>query len=95
MIDRKEIVTAKFGSRIIIRRVDIDILFENVQPQPEVTVSPVTYDISECYNMKETQEKYGISEKALFDVINRNSIPKFRQGKFSYVPKVLIDKILL
>jgi len=43
--------------------------------------------------MGEAQKKFGISGKALYDIVRRNNIPKFQQGKFVYVPKELLDKI--
>ena len=50
-------------------------------------------DISECYNLAEVQNKYGISEKALHDIIKRNNIPKIKKGWYSYVPKTFIDEL--
>jgi hypothetical protein len=43
--------------------------------------------------MGEAQEIYHISEKALFDIIKRNEVPKYQVGKFSYVLKTHLDKI--
>lgn len=76
--------------KTIIRRVDIDKLFELPKHQP----NPTPYKIEDCYNIGEVQGKFSISEKALYDIIKRNSIPKQKQGKFTYVPKTLIDKLL-
>lgn len=96
MIEQGTLKAVNLSKRkTLIKRLEIDRLFEGPTIQPARKPDPVIYVVSECYNMKETQKKYGISEKALFDLISRNSIPKFSQGKFSYVPKVLIDKILL
>jgi excisionase family DNA binding protein len=78
--------------KTIIRRVDIDKLFE--LPQPQKQPQPTQYKIEDCYNIGEVQGKFSISEKALYDIIKRNSIPKQKQGKFTYVPKTLIDKLL-
>lgn len=78
--------------KTLIRRVDIDKLFE--LPQPQKQPQPTQYKIEDCYNIGEVQGKFSISEKALYDIIKRNSIPKQKQGKFTYVPKTLIDKLL-
>ena len=54
-------------------------------------VKPV--DISDYYSMGEIQTKYGISEKALYEVIKRNKIQKHKDGRFVYVLKDNIDSI--
>ena len=83
--------------KTIVKRSDLDKLFK----EPTSGTQPVgisetqrQLDISECYNLTEIQDKYGISEKALQNLIERNSIPKFKQGWFVYVPKAEIDKLL-
>ena len=40
------------------------------------------------------QKQYGISEKALHDIIKQKKIPKLKQGWYAYVPKKLIDELL-
>ena len=54
----------------------------------------IQIDIADCYTLNEIQNKYSISEKALYDIIKRNRIPKLKKGWYSYVPKKLIDEIL-
>ena len=79
--------------KTIIRRSDIDKLFE--QPQP--ILSPpklIEYNISDCYTIMEVQHKFGISDSALNNITKRNNVPKLKKGKFTYVPKVIIDKLL-
>lgn len=80
--------------KTLVRRVDIDRLFELPKPAHITEAQPMQYEITDCYNIGEIQTKFGISEKALYDLIKRNSIPKQKQGKFTYVPKTLIDTIL-
>lgn len=94
MIERHELKIGKFGNRTIIKRSDIDGLFNQVNIQPDNYLKPEPYKVADCYNMKDVQEKYGISEKALYSMISRNNIPKFKNGRFSYVPKILIDTLL-
>lgn len=79
--------------KTIVKRSDLNKLFE--QPQP-VTPQPEQkqFEISDCYNLTEIQSKYGISEKALQNLIERNGIPKIKKGWFAYVPKTEIDKLL-
>ena len=74
--------------KTIIRRADINQLLNVTESEPAKE-----YTVDECYTIGETQQKYGISGKALYDIIKRNDIPKFQRGKYVYVPKELIDKI--
>ena len=93
-IESGTIKAVNLGQRITrVKRSEIDKLFE--QPQP-VTPQPEQkqIDIADCYNLTEIQSKYGISERALHDLIKRNSIPKIKKGWFAYVPKTVIDKLL-
>lgn len=93
--------------KTIVKRSDLDKLFKEptnrTQPEgiPETQKQELNnwvqaggFDIADCYNLTEVQSKYGISEKALHDIIKRNSIPKIKKGWFAYVPKTVIDKLL-
>jgi len=94
MIERCELVIGKAGKRTIIRRSDLErLLFK--QPQP-VTPQPEQkqFDVADCYNLAEVQSKHAISEKALYDIIKRNNIPKIKKGRYAYVPKTVIDELL-
>ena len=98
MIERGELITGKAGKRTIIRRSDLEqLLFEQprtITPQPEKQPEQKQFDISDCYNLTEVQDKYGISETALQNLIKRYEIPKLKKGWFAYVPKTVIDKLL-
>jgi predicted DNA-binding transcriptional regulator AlpA len=52
------------------------------------------YEPSECYTINEVSEKYGVSLSTVGKIISRNSIPKRQVGRFVYVPKIMIDKLL-
>ncbi len=84
--------------KLTIRRSDLDSMFDqetdpqSTQQQRRVEVSQ--FQLDDCYALTEVQKIYGISDKALYDLIKRNSIPKFKQGWYSYVPKTLIDRLL-
>lgn len=83
--------------KTLVRRSDIDKLFEQpqpVKPQQEKKTEPVKYEISDCYKLQEIRKQYGISDKALHDLIKRKGIPKIKKGWFTYVPKMIIDKLL-
>lgn len=83
--------------KTIIKRSDLDLLFNPTQPeivQPQVKSQPIVFNIADYYNLTEIQNKYGISEKALQEIIKRNNIPKIKKGWFAYVPKDAITKLL-
>lgn len=98
IIERGELITGKAGKRTIIRRSDLEqLLFEQprtLAPQPESSPEQMQFDISDCYNLTEVQDKFRISETALQNLIKRYSIPKIKKGWFAYVPKTVIDKLL-
>jgi len=95
-IELGNIKAVNLGQRITrIKRSTLDELFEQPQQiKPQPIIESIEYDISDCYNISEVLKKYSISEKALHDIIKRNNIPKTKKGKFAYIPKVLIDKLL-
>jgi excisionase family DNA binding protein len=93
--------------KTIVRRCDLDKLFkeptQRTQPEgiPETQKQELNewvraggFDISDCYNLTEVQDKYGISETTLQNLIKRYEIPKIKKGWFAYVPKTVIDKLL-
>ena len=92
-IKRNELNSAKIGKRTLIRRLDIDRLFDAPLKQ-EIKTEPIQYTFTDCYRLKEVQSMYGISDKALYDLIERNDIPKIKDGIYAYVPKIIIDKLL-
>lgn len=90
--------------KTIIKRSDLDKIFNEI---PETEAIPEqqkrdlyewkqagAYDIADCYTLNEVQNKYGISETALQNIIKREGIPKIKKGWYSYVPKILIDNLL-
>jgi excisionase family DNA binding protein len=83
--------------KTLVRRSEIDSFFdqyEPLKPKTERKPEPVQLTPADCYNLTEVQNKYGISEKALHDIIIRRGLPKIREGRFAYVPKAAIDQIL-
>lgn len=80
--------------KTIVKRCDLDKLFEPTKPDRLRQAETIDYEITDCYNLTEVQEKYGISEKGLHDLIKRNSVPKLKKGWYAYVPKQIIDELL-
>jgi excisionase family DNA binding protein len=94
--------------KTIVKRSDLDKLFiepsHRTKPEgmPETKKQEINewgqaggFDIANCYTLSEARDKYGISETALQNLIKRNSIPKIKKGRFAYVPKTKIDKLLI
>ncbi len=92
--------------KTIIRRCDLDKIFNQTEIEPELSVvdrliqeltdwkQAGAFDITDCYTINEVLEKYSISETALQNLIKRENIPKIKKGWYAYVPKTIIDKLL-
>lgn len=92
MVKRGELLVGKLGRRTIIRRSDVNQIFEQ-----EVYIAeeqPKELKIADCYYIGEIQEKFNITEKTLYNLIEREKIPKVQKGKYCYVPKQQIEKLL-
>lgn len=89
------ISAVNLGQRMTrVKRSEIDKLFQsNSKPQTN-EAEPIQYDIKDCYTLTEVQDKYGVSESTVQQLIKRNSIPKIKKGWYAYVPKQIIDKLL-
>lgn len=94
-IENGTISAVNLGQRMTrVKRSEIDKLFQsNSQPQTK-EAEPIQYDIKDCYTLTEVQDKYGISESTVQQLIKRNSIPKIKKGWYAYVPKQIIDELL-
>jgi excisionase family DNA binding protein len=99
LIKTGKIPAINLGQRLTrISRTHIEAMFTAVtipqeKPQEQQAVK-LQYEPSECYTIGEVSEKFGVSPSTVSNIIRRNSIPKREVGKFVYVPKAMIDKIL-
>jgi excisionase family DNA binding protein len=99
LIRAGKIPAVNLGQRLTrISRAHIEVMFTAValpeeKPQEQQPVK-LQYEPSECYTLKEVSEKYGVSVSTVDKLIRRNSIPKRQFGRFVYVHKIMIDKIL-
>ncbi|MDR6845560.1 helix-turn-helix domain-containing protein [Flavobacterium granuli] len=93
IISRGELDIAKFGSRTVIRRCDMDNFFS--LPLEQSMLRPVQEfpGLEKCYTITQIQQKFGISPGALYMMIQRHGIAKYSVGKFNYVAKKDIDII--
>jgi excisionase family DNA binding protein len=100
IIGENKINAIKLSERkTIIKRTDIDVLFETPEPEYEIVirkVEKIAYqaEIKDCYTIGEIQDKFGISDAGLYQLLKRENISKFTQGKFTYVAKRDIDNLL-
>jgi excisionase family DNA binding protein len=99
LIKTGKIPAVNLGQRLTrISRTHIETMFTAValpeqKPQEQQAVK-LQYEPSECYTIGEVSEKFGVSLSTVDKIICRNSIPKRQVGRFVYVPKEMIDKIL-
>lgn len=96
LIERKEINSFNFSARkTLIRRKDIEVYFDNnlkeIQEGIQLPDTEINFDNS--YTIQEIQEKYNISNGALYNLLIRFKIPKKKQGMFTLVKKEDIDSI--
>lgn len=99
LINAKTINTYNFSKRkISIKRSDINALFEVPQTGFEIVIRPIekrkNAEIKDCYTITEIQKKFNISNGVLYNLIKRNNISKFLQGKFTYVAKKDIEAFI-
>lgn len=93
LIDNGTLKAVNLAERLTrVKKSELNKLLE--QPQPKPQFKKVDFDISECYTISEIQQKFKISNGALYNLINRNNVPKFSKGKFVYVPKTIIEELI-
>lgn len=100
-IENGSIPAGNLGQRLTrIKRSDIERVFEEVktaeiQKVPEKVPADISKTpIDECYSIGAIMSKFNIAEKTLYTLLKRNNVPKFRKGKYTYIPKALIDQLL-
>lgn len=92
LIDNGTIKAVNLSERITrVKRSEL----EKILTVPKVDEEPQkTFDISECYNLTEIQNKYGISESGIYNLIKKHNLPKIKDWRYVYVPKKDIDNLL-
>jgi excisionase family DNA binding protein len=96
LIKAGKIPAVNLGQRLTrVSRLHIEAMFTEVVLPEEPKEQPIKlrYNESECYNIAEVSEKFGVSPSTVNKTIRRNSIPRRQVGKFVYVPKEQIDRI--
>jgi len=101
LLNKNVIEYSNLNQRLIrIKRTDIDKLFNTEfkpmqEPQPIQINYAEVFEIENYYTITEVLNKYKIAEATLRRTIKKNDILKIKKGKFVYVPKKIIDKILM
>lgn len=96
LIENGTLKAKNLGKRLTrIKRSEIDLLMEQPKTQLEIVPNDTqSYETKDCYNIGEVQNKYNISPSGLRLLLIKNKVPKIKQGKYTYVPKSIIDKML-
>lgn len=96
LISRGVLPAVRLSERkTLIKRSAIDQLFElHPPPIPVIEQPSKSFNPDDYYTIREAQQMYNISEKALYELIKRNNIPKLRKGRFTLILKAAIDAVL-
>ncbi len=96
MIKSQKLNSTKIGSRVIILKQSLDQLFEQnpVEMVPAKIHSNKELPDWDKIKMGEAQKLFGISEKALYELISRNNIPKYKEGKYALISISEFENIL-
>ena len=100
LIEKGDLDKIKIGSRTIIKRTALNSFIDNTNSEIVIPkkqelnewVRTGLFDIADSYTLKEAQEKYGVSERVLYDLIKREHIPKVQKGWYVYIQKSILDK---
>jgi len=93
LIDRGHLNIAKFGTRTVLRKCDMEAFFAvPIIPQKLEPVQAFP-GIEHCYTISQAQAEFNVSPAALYHLLHRHGIVKYCIGKFTYVPKAELDVI--
>ncbi len=93
LIDRGVLNVAKFGTRTVLRKCDMEAFFALPIVEQTLEQAQTFPGIDYCYTIGQIQKKFNISPAALYHLINRHGISKYSIGKFTYVPQHDINAI--
>lgn len=81
-------------NKTLIKRIEIDKMFEKSKTIYKIQKPKVKLvELKDCYTTNEVKEKFNISDRTLKSLIDKNEIPKLKQGWYYYVPKEPFDEI--
>lgn len=85
------IKAVQLKGKTLIRRKDIERIFDNPPEYKSRSVDPNLKKKREYYTMRQIEEKYRCSKKAVRTRIEKYNIPKIYQGRNTYFDKALVD----
>lgn len=85
------IKAVQLKGKTLIRRKDIERIFDNPPEYKSRSVDPNLKKKREYYTMRQIEEKYRCSKKAVRTRIEKYNIPKIYQGRNTYFDKSLVD----
>ena len=85
------IKAVQMRGKTIIRRKDIEFLFDNPPEYKTRSLDPKMKQKHEYYTMRQIEEKFKCSKKAIRTRIEKFNIPKIYQGRNTYFDKALVD----
>jgi len=85
------IKAVQMRGKTIVRRKDIEHLFDNPPEYKSRSLDPKLKQKREYYTMRQIEEKYKCSKKAIRNRIEKYNIPKVYQGRNTYFDKALVD----
>jgi len=98
LIKAGKVPAINLGERLTrVSRAHIEAMFTAVPVPEEKPQEPqpvkLQYETSQCYTIMEAAEKYNVAQSAMANIIRRRNIPRWKVGKYLYVPKESIDNI--
>ena len=85
------IKAVQLKGKTLIRRKDIENIFDNAPEYQSHSLEPQTKKKREYYTMRQIEEKFKCSKKAIRTRIEKFHIPKIYQGRNTYFDKALVD----
>ena len=85
------IKAVQLKGKTLIRRKDIERIFDNPPEYKSRSVDPNLKKKREYYTMRQIEEKFKCSKKAIRTRIEKYNIPKIYQGRNTYFDKALVD----
>lgn len=79
-----------------IRRIDIDALFNTPKPKrtkPDIKPNHRP-DFTDTYTIGQISKTFNLSETGVYNLLSANKVPKQKRGKYTHVPKSVIDELL-
>lgn len=88
-IQQGELKAVKLGRRVIIRRADIDTLFEPqyIKPQPKEE------QITQWCSVQDMMQKYSMTRDMVYNHIKSNRIPKKQDGRYVQISQKHFDAL--